>query len=66
MEQTQTTDQMPYYAQGVDDGWPAIVLVPGGLSGWASWKPHAEILSKRHRVIRVQLLNGGRGEAPTG
>jgi pimeloyl-ACP methyl ester carboxylesterase len=34
-----------------------IVLVPGGLSGWISWKPHAEILSKDYRVIRVQLLN---------
>jgi pimeloyl-ACP methyl ester carboxylesterase len=35
----------------------SIVLVPGGLSGWVSWKPHAEILSEKHRVIRVQLLN---------
>lgn len=34
-----------------------IVLVPGGLSGWISWKPHAEILSKNFKVIRVQLLN---------
>ena len=34
-----------------------IVLVPGGLSGWISWKPHAEILSKNFKVVRVQLLN---------
>lgn len=39
------------------DGDTPIVLVPGGLSGWVSWKPHAEILSKDFKVIRVQLLN---------
>ncbi len=33
-----------------------IVLVPGGLSGWISWKLQAEVLSKNHVVIRVQLL----------
>jgi len=22
-----------------------VVLVPGGLTGWLSWKPHAEQLS---------------------
>jgi hypothetical protein len=32
-----------------------IVLVPGGLSGWLSWIPHAERLSARRKVIRVQL-----------
>jgi pimeloyl-ACP methyl ester carboxylesterase len=67
MGQAQTANQMPYDVQGVDDGRPAIVLVPGGLSGWVSWKPHAEVLSKRHRVIRVQLLNmvaAERGEKP--
>lgn len=34
-----------------------IVLVPGGLTGWISWEPHAKILSEKHTVIRVQLLN---------
>ena len=34
-----------------------LVLVPGGLTGWMSWKPHAERLSADHRVVRVQLLN---------
>lgn len=47
---------LPFEVSGVEKGIP-IVLVPGGLSGWISWKPHAEILSKDHRVIRVQLLN---------
>jgi hypothetical protein len=33
-----------------------LVLVPGGLTGWLSWKPHAERLSNDHKVVRVQLL----------
>lgn len=32
-----------------------IVLVPGGLSGWLSWIPFAERLSKERMVVRVQL-----------
>ena len=32
-----------------------IVLVPGGLSGWLSWIPHAERLSNERMVVRVQL-----------
>jgi pimeloyl-ACP methyl ester carboxylesterase len=47
---------MPYEVSGDGKGTP-VVLVPGGLSGWASWKPHAEVLSRHHRVVRVQLLN---------
>lgn len=34
-----------------------LVLVPGGLTGWVSWRPHAEQLAARHRVMRVQLLS---------
>jgi pimeloyl-ACP methyl ester carboxylesterase len=34
-----------------------LVLVPGGLTGWVSWKPHAARLSADFRVLRVQLLN---------
>jgi len=59
-------DMMPYEVSGDSPGIP-IVLVPGGLSGWISWKPHAEYLSKRHRVVRVQLLNmayAEKGEVP--
>jgi pimeloyl-ACP methyl ester carboxylesterase len=33
-----------------------IVLVPGGLTGWLSWEPHAKDLSRDYRVIRVQLV----------
>ena len=34
-----------------------VILVPGGLTGWLSWKPHAERLSIKRKVVRVQLLN---------
>ncbi len=34
-----------------------VILVPGGLTGWVSWEPHAKSLSMRRRVIRVQLLS---------
>lgn len=34
-----------------------LVLVPGGLTGWLSWEPHAERLSTTRKVVRTQLLN---------
>lgn len=34
-----------------------LVLVPGGLTGWLSWMPHAETLAASHQVVRVQLLS---------
>ncbi len=34
-----------------------MVLVPGGLTGWLSWKPHAARLSSGYTVVRVQPLN---------
>jgi pimeloyl-ACP methyl ester carboxylesterase len=34
-----------------------IVLVPGTLTGWASWVAHAERLSATRQVVRVQLRN---------
>ena len=34
-----------------------VILVPGGLTGWLSWKPHAERLASNRKVVRVQLLN---------
>lgn len=40
----------------IGNGEP-LVLVPGGLTGWLSWIPHAEALSGSRRVIRLQLLN---------
>lgn len=36
---------------------PPLVLVPGGLTGWLSWEPHAERLAANRKVVRVQLLN---------
>jgi pimeloyl-ACP methyl ester carboxylesterase len=33
-----------------------IVLVPGGLTGWASWEPFVKLFNDKQRVIRVQLL----------
>jgi pimeloyl-ACP methyl ester carboxylesterase len=45
---------MKYEIAG-DAGDP-VVLVPGGLTGWLSWKPHAERLARTRRVVRVQLL----------
>lgn len=33
-----------------------MVLMPGGLTGWISWIPHAEILARQYRVVRAQLL----------
>lgn len=40
-----------------------IVLVPGGLSGWLSWIPHAERLSATRQVVRVQLRSVELAEA---
>lgn len=34
-----------------------LVLVGGGLTGWISWDPHAERLSRSRRVLRLQPLN---------
>jgi pimeloyl-ACP methyl ester carboxylesterase len=33
-----------------------LVLVPGGLTGWLSWEPHAKKLTEKYRVVRVQLM----------
>ena len=44
------------------DGDP-VVLVPGGLTGWVSWIPHAERLSARWRTIRVQPIHNELGSA---
>ena len=44
------------------DGEP-VVLIPGGLTGWVSWIPHAERLSARWRTIRVQPIHNELGSA---
>jgi pimeloyl-ACP methyl ester carboxylesterase len=51
-------------SESTGDGEP-VVLVPGGLTGWISWRHHARRLAARYRVIRVQLLSvdfGFRGQ----
>lgn len=40
-----------------------IVLMPGGLSGWLSWIPHAQRLSADRQVVRVQLRSVELAEA---
>jgi pimeloyl-ACP methyl ester carboxylesterase len=35
----------------------ALVLVGGGLTGWASWEPHARRLAATRKVVRLQPLN---------
>jgi len=47
---------MKMQSKVIGEGAP-IVFVPGGLTGWLSWEPHAERLSKTRKVVRVQLLN---------
>lgn len=46
--------RMPYDVSG---SGAALVLVPGGLTGWLSWIPHAEVLATTRQVIRLQLLS---------
>ena len=40
-----------------------VVLIPGGLTGWLSWIPHQERLSRRYRAIRVQPIHNELGSA---
>jgi pimeloyl-ACP methyl ester carboxylesterase len=35
---------------------PPLVLIGGGLTGWASWEPHADRLATGREIIRLQLL----------
>ena len=48
------TDTRPLLHERTGTGDP-IVLVPGSLSGWISWIPHARALAANREVIRVQL-----------
>jgi pimeloyl-ACP methyl ester carboxylesterase len=40
----------------IGSGQP-LVLIGGGLTGWASWQPHAERLAATRDVARLQLLS---------
>lgn len=46
--------------ESVGEGEP-LVLVPGGLTGWLSWIPHAEKLSATRQVVRVQPIHNELG-----
>ena len=49
---------LTYEVKGDGD---SVVLVPGGLTGWLSWIPHAERLSANWRTIRVQPIHNELG-----
>ena len=34
-----------------------LILIGGGLTGWASWEPHTRRLADTRRVIRLQLVS---------
>lgn len=53
---------MPLLAQGSGKGEP-LVLMPGGLTGWVSWLPHAERLAPHRRIWRLQLRSVEFGDA---
>jgi pimeloyl-ACP methyl ester carboxylesterase len=47
----------------VTGGGAPLVLVPGGLTGWLSWIPHAERLATARKTIRVQPIHNELGSA---
>jgi pimeloyl-ACP methyl ester carboxylesterase len=47
----------PLMESDISGSGEPLVLLPGGLTGWLSWVPHAEVLAKSRKVIRLQLLN---------
>jgi pimeloyl-ACP methyl ester carboxylesterase len=52
---TETGNVLRMQAERVGSG-PPLVLIGGGLTGWASWIPHAERLAATRQVTRLQLL----------
>ncbi len=46
---------IPAMAREATGSGPPLVLLPGGLTGWLSWIPHAEALADSRRVTRLQL-----------
>lgn len=52
----------PHVLQHTDQGaGETIVLLPGGLTGWASFEPLLPLLTARHRVINVQPYANAEG-----
>lgn len=54
--QTPTEPVLRMQVDRVGDGRP-LVLIGGGLTGWASWQPHAERLAATRAVARLQLIS---------
>src|SRR5688572_27745303 len=53
--QSKASKVMKMQCEVTGSGRP-IVLVPGGLTGWAGWEPFVKMFSDNRTVIRVQLL----------
>lgn len=53
---TPTVESLRMQADEVGSGEP-LVLIGGGLTGWASWEAHAARLSSSRRVVRLQLVS---------
>jgi pimeloyl-ACP methyl ester carboxylesterase len=53
--QSKDSKVMSMQSKVTGNGRP-IVLVPGGLTGWASWEPFVKSFSEKRTVISVQLL----------
>ncbi|GAA2697559.1 alpha/beta hydrolase [Nonomuraea recticatena] len=45
---------------------PALLLIHGSASSTRSWDPMVPLLTKSHRVIRIDLLGHGRSAKPAG
>lgn len=61
-QQAPASSSAPLLHEVTGTGDP-IVLVPGILTGWASWQDHAERLAARHTVVRVQARSVELAEA---
>jgi pimeloyl-ACP methyl ester carboxylesterase len=51
-----TASRLRMQVERVGSGRP-LVLIGGGLTGWASWQPHAERLAPTREVALLQLLS---------
>lgn len=49
-------------SEALGEGDP-VILVPGALTGWLSWIPHAERLATSRKAIRVQPIGNELGSA---
>jgi pimeloyl-ACP methyl ester carboxylesterase len=49
--------EVPRMQHDISGSGEPLVLVPGGLTGWLSWIPHAEALAASRKVVRLQLLS---------